>query len=145
MAVRDSYTASEWRTLEFALLWAFMGVAYVDGNVDEAEFGVLAKELAESLLYKDELTRNVLTSIAADLEGTMKDFFADGRNFLTGLQEAAAVLAAKAASESADDLKKTILAICARAAAASGTPGDEVSADENLAFGAVAAALGVKL
>jgi hypothetical protein len=69
MSVQDSFTASEWRTLEFAPLWAFFGVAGIDRNIDEAETAVLATELNEALLYKDELTRGVLSSVAADLQG----------------------------------------------------------------------------
>lgn len=145
MSVKDSSTASEWRTLEFAPLWAFFGVAGIGRNVDDAETAVLSKELAESLLYKDELTRGVLSSIAADLQGTLKAFAEDKRQALSGLQEAAAILAMKAAPASVEDFKKTILAICGLTARASGTPGAEVSGDEALAFAAVAAALGVQL
>ena len=145
MSVRDSFSASEWRTLEFAPLWAFMQVAGIDRNVDQAEMAVLAKELSESLLYKDELTRGVLSSIAADFQGTLSSWRDDERKCLPGLEDAAAVLSAKAAAESAEIFKKTILAICAAAAKASGTPGAEVSNDEAMAFAAIAVALDVKL
>ncbi len=141
----STFTASEWQTLRFALLWAFFGVALSDKKVEKAELEVLAKEIAEAGLYKDSLTREVFGSLQSDFGGTMQAFAADSRKALDGLQEAGRIVDAKAPG-SANDFKRNILAVCTQAAQACGPLfGDKISDDEKFAIAAAAVALGYQV
>ena len=141
---RSNFTDAEWQTVLFTPLWAFGAVSTVDGKADERESAVLAKELTEAMLYKDELTREVLGTLVASL-GTMgAAFMADHRPHLQGLQEAALVLDAKLPGGGADKFKLAVLGICVNAAKASGPRfRDKVSKEEKAALGLVAVALRV--
>lgn len=143
---KSNFSDSEWQTLQFTPLWAFYGVAGIDGKLDEKEAGVISKELAESMLYKNPFTREVLTSIATNIKAIMPAFADDNRQALSGLSEAADILDSKVDKTDADDFKKTVLVICRDTAQASGPIfGDKISMDEKKALIAVAAALRVQL
>lgn len=140
------FTDTEWQTIQFTPFWAFGLVATADGKTDEKETAVLTKEIAEALLYKDDFTREVLTSIQATLPTLAPAYVADKRSPLTGLQEAAALLDAKLPAGGADQFKLAILGICVNTARASGGPfGDKASKDEKTAIAIVATILRIPL
>ena len=66
MSVRPQFTDAEWRTLQKTPIWAFLITASVDNKVDNKEVEAFSKELAEASLYKDELAREVFSSLVAD-------------------------------------------------------------------------------
>lgn len=143
---RTNFTDAEWNTILFTPLWAFYAVAGMDRVVDEKEAGALSKELMEAGLYRDEFTREVLTSLAADFRTVMVAYNTDSRDIIQGLQDSAAVLDAKMPSGSSDDFKRTCLGIAVNAAKASGPVwGDKISKDEKKALVVIATALRVPL
>jgi hypothetical protein len=144
---RGKFTDSEWNTVMFTPLWAFHTVAGVDSKVDSNEAGALAKELSEASLYRDEFTREVLSSIGASLPVVMQAYMVDSRGSVDGLQDAANLLDAKLPSGGGDAFKMAILNICIQAAKASGPRlfGPKVSKQEKVAIAVVAMSLRVPL
>jgi hypothetical protein len=141
---RSNFTDAEWQTVLFTPLWAFGAVSTVDGTADEREAAVLSKELTEAMLYKDELTREVLGTLVGSLGAMGAAFLADHRPPLQGLQEAALLFDAKLPGGGADKFKLAVLGICINAAKASGPRfRDKVSKEEKAALGLVAVALRV--
>jgi hypothetical protein len=141
---KSNFTDAEWQTVLFTPLWAFGAVSTVDGMADERESAVLAKELTEAMLYKDELTREVFGALMGSLGTIGAAFTADHRPHLQGLQEAALVLDAKLPGGGADKFKLAVLGICVNAAKASGPRfRDKVSKEEKAAIVLVATVLRV--
>jgi hypothetical protein len=141
---RDRFTAAEWQTVMYTPLWAFSGVAGIDGKVDDAEAAVLTKELSEALLYKDEFTREVFGAIMANLPVIGPAYQADARSPIQGLQEAALLFDAKLPGGGADHLKLATLGICIAAAKASGPRfREKISKEEGTAIALVASVLRV--
>jgi len=98
--------------------------------------------LGPSLLFKDDLTRSIVASVAGDLRRTRDAFRDDGRTCIPGLEETATAPAARAAPDCAGAFEQFPIAVCAGVAKASGTSGAEASQDEAIALGAITAALG---
>ncbi len=119
MSIKDQFTASEWQTLTFAPLWVFSAVAEVDGKIDNKELDALIKELKDALMYKNELAREVLATIAMDLEGTFRRYKADTRDITVGLGEAADILDRTVSNTESEGFKRTLLSIGIKVASAS--------------------------
>jgi hypothetical protein len=117
---RESYTAEEWRTLQFAPLWVFAAVASADGNIDEKKVGGLAKELSEWAQFKEPLVQEVLLSLGTDLASIMARYTADSRNVMVGLKDVADLLDKKSTPEQAKNFKGAMLLIGRNIAQASG-------------------------
>ena len=146
MSTQASYTAQEWRTLQFAPLWAFTAVAGADRNIDQEEMMALAKELAEAPLYKDPLTREVLMSVGANLQAIMTAYRDDSRDVLTGLSDVADVLDRKADADEAQAFKQSMLLIVKNVAEASGAKwGDKFSNEEKAAAVLIAQAMRLRI
>jgi hypothetical protein len=143
---RDKFSDSEWDTVLFTPLWAFHAVAGVDGKVETAEAAVLAKEISEALLYKDDFAREVLSAIGASMQTVMPAYMKDSRNVTQGLMDAARILDEKMPGGAADGFKRAVLGICIETAKAAGPRfGDKVSKEEKAAIVLVAAALRVPI
>lgn len=141
---RSSFTDSEWQTILFTPLWAFTAVASADRKIDDKEAGALAKELSEAMLYRDELTREVLAAVGLGLPTIMPAFAADARSIVAGLQDAATLLDAKLPAGAADGFKHATMLIAMNVAKASGSVfGDKTSKEEKAAIALVAVALRV--
>lgn len=139
---KDKFTEAEWQTVLFTPLWAFSAVAGSDKQIKSKEAEALAKELAEAALYKDELTREVLTAIARDPATIMPAYGADRRSIADGLREAADILDRKLPAGGADHFKSSVLLLCLNTAKADGPIfGDKVSKDEKNAMVLVATML----
>jgi len=146
MSTQASYTPEEWRTLQFAPLWAFTAVAGADRSIDQKEMMALAKELAEAPLYKDALTREVLMSVGANLQSLMTAYRDDTRDVLTGLKDVADVLDRKAGPEEAQNFKQAMLLIVKNVAESSGGMfGSKFSNEEKAAAVLIAQALRLKI
>jgi uncharacterized protein YegL len=111
MSTRAAFTTDEWRTLQFAPLWIFSAVASVDGKIDNKALEALAKELQEAPLFKEELVRDVLFSVATDLANVMQRYSVDKRDIAAGLNDVADVLDRKAAPLQAHNFKGAMILI----------------------------------
>ena len=149
MSNRELFDAGEWRTLQFTPLWTFHTVAGADQKIDKKEQMALSKELAEGMLYNNDLAREVLTSLVGDLGQALAQFGADDRDWMRGLSDAADVLDHKVSADMANGFKSSMLLLGHNIAAASGGGffgmGDKVSGEEKKAIVMVAVALRAKL
>jgi hypothetical protein len=145
----SSFTASEWRTLQFAPLWVFTAVAGADKKIDDKEMAAMSKELSEALLFKDLLAREVIVSVATDFENIMRLYNADSRDVLEGLKDTADILDRKADQDRIRGFKGALLLIARNIAEASGGGmfgmGEKVSKEEKTALVLVAMALRAQL
>lgn len=146
MASRDSYTEEEWQLLQFAPLWTFSAVAGVDKKIDEKEREAFAKELAEGHLYKEQLVREVMTSLNEALGGLLVKYGEDTRTIDVGLSDVADLLDQKADAEEANNFKKSMISVGIEVAKASGGLfGNKMSEEENSALAVVAVKLRANL
>jgi len=109
--MRNKFTLQEWRTLQFAPLWVFSAVAAADGNVEEKEFEILARELSEAHLYKNLLARDVLLSVANEFAKVLPDYGADPRDVVNGLKEVADILDRKVSPQDRYEFKRAMLGL----------------------------------
>ena len=116
----DSYTAEEWRTLQFGILWVYAAVAGADGKLDKKEAGALDKELRESYLFKDPLAREVFESVARGFPNVVEQFKRDPRTAIQGLKDLADILDTKAERDQALAFKRSLLLVGHNVAEASG-------------------------
>jgi hypothetical protein len=148
MSNRDSYTATDWQTLQFAPLWVFTAVAAADKQVDKKEVEALATSIASAPFFKEPLVNEVLTSVAVGFSTIFDDYNKDKRDVLQGLRDVASVLARNATSDQSANFKRAMLMIGTDVAKASGGTlfhRDPVSNEEKAALVMVAMALDVKL
>jgi hypothetical protein len=146
MTAQMSFTSEEWRTLQFAPLWTFSAVAGADANIDEQELTALDREITSGELYKEQLVREILSSIATDALGVLAEYTADGRTVDHGLSQAADVVERHLSPEESDRFKQSMLVIGHEIAKASGPSiGDKVSNEEKHALAGCALALRVSL
>jgi hypothetical protein len=143
--LKEQFTAEEWATLEFAPLWAFVGVAGVDNEIDDKEKEALAQELMEWALYKEPLVQEVFLSVGQNLATTLPAFAADSRDLLTGLKDVADLLDRKVTPEQAHNFKGALILLARKVGEASGvsaTKGaDNVSDAEKMAVVMIGTAL----
>jgi len=145
MSLRMNFTDSEWETLEKTPVWAFILTAAADGNVDKKELEAFAKELSETMQYKDELAREVFMSLVARLNDILPSCIDGPEKVIAGLQSAGQIVDAKCPLN-AEPFKRSVLLICSNVAEASGKVfGSKVSEEEKTAIVIVASALGVKM
>lgn len=111
MSSQSLFLASEWKTLQFAVLWVFGAVATADGKVDKWEVEALSKEASQAHLYKEPLARDVLLSLFIDFENNFNLLRRDSRNVVQGLTEVANILDRKVSPQVAYDFKGAILMI----------------------------------
>ena len=148
MSIRDSYSPSEWQTLQFAPLWVFGAVAGADQDIDEKEMEALAAEIRDAPIFRDPLVREVMLSLAVDLATVMQEYGPDPRQVLQGLKDTADLLDSKTAPAQANSFKAAMLQVGHNVAKASGggiLRRDPVSKEEKAALVLVAAALNVDL
>lgn len=111
---------SESETIRFAPWWAFVGVAQMDGTIDDKERAAFAKAL---LGWKDrggKLVQAILFMSDQYMEETAHAFAADKRTIAKGLTDAAAILDAKLPAPDAFEFKLAIMTIALEIGQASG-------------------------
>ena len=149
MGNRELFDATEWRTLQFTPLWTFHAVAGADQKVDKKEQMALSKELAEGILYNNELAKEVLMSLVSELDHVLLAYSADNRDVMRGFSDAADLLDQKVSSDMANGFKHSMLLLGTNIAEASGGGffgrGDKVSDEERAALAIVAVALRTEL
>jgi hypothetical protein len=137
----DAYTTEEWRTLQFAPLWAYSIVAGIEGDVDDAERIALAAELARAASNEDPLVREILGSVARDEASVVPAYNADPRDPVSGLGDVANVLG-RAAPAQAEAFKHAVLELARTVAGASGSGPGGIGLRERAALELVASSLG---
>jgi len=145
MSLRSQFTDSEWQNLQKAPIWAFLITASADGKVDTKEITAFSKELAESGLYRDELAREVFSSLVTDLPKVLNSCMLAPQEMLDCLRDVGHVLDAKATAH-ASGFKGAVLLICKNVAEASGgglLKKSKISKEEIERIALVAATLGL--
>lgn len=136
--LKESYTTSEWRTLQFCPLWVFAAVAGADKKIDDKEAGALAKELSEWAQFNEPLAQEVLLSLGTDLSNMMPLFNQDARDVMAGFRDVADLLDRKATAQQSKGFKGAMLLIGRNIAQSSGGgmfgTGDKMSTDEKNAL-----------
>ena len=136
---RESYTAQEWRTLQFAPHWVFTAVASIDGGPNEKKVAAFVKEVSEWAQFKEPLVQEVLLSIFFDVVNVLEQYNADSRDLVDGLKDVADLLDRKATPDQAKHFKGSMLLIGRHVAEASG--GSDASAKGMLAVAIIAKTL----
>jgi hypothetical protein len=148
MSLRNDFTDLEWNKLEKTPVWAFILTSASDGQVDSKEMEAFAKELSETLLYNDQLAREVFLSAIPHIDTLLTSCLQDPAEMVAGLQSAGQIVDARC-PQHAKGFKESVLLICKKVAEASGggkfKRGGKVSEEEAAAIVVVAAALGVRM
>jgi len=82
----------DWQTLRFAPLWVLTAVTEAHHAIDAQGLDALARALSEANTFNDRLVREVLMSVAADIDSVMEAFEPDMRTTDEGLRDIVAVL-----------------------------------------------------
>lgn len=117
---RASFTDEEWRLLQFASFWVMSQIAWADGDIDQQEFVVLAREMGDAQRYKHPLVRELLTSSAERFGEIWSAFQADPRRVDEGLLAVSALLDRALPPSDAKAVKIALLSIGHWVADASG-------------------------
>ena len=150
MDYKEMFSADEWKTLQYALMWIFHAIANVDGYVDENEGAALMDALKGEVFFTNELIRQVLDSYGDDPKVVIAEYEKDGRVIPMGLKQAAELVEQKLDAEAATDFKRTLLYLGVVFAKASDeipgeTAGARVSVEEKAAILTTAAILRLSL
>lgn len=131
MGERARFTAAQWLTLQFAPFWLLSTLLGSYNRFDPRAVRVFTRCLAEAARDPagGPLGRELLGSVAADLDALAAAYDADGRTIGSGLVEVATLLE-RLAPEAADGVKAVLFGIGEGVARARGPWGDEVSEDD---------------
>jgi hypothetical protein len=108
MGERGGLSRDEWRTLQFAPFWMFAAVVGSYGRFDVLEYEAFSRSLASAASAPGRLNRELMTSVAADLDRVAREFAADPRSIGSGLCEVATILK-NIPTEEADMVKHGLL------------------------------------
>lgn len=117
---RDRYTATEWATLEYAILWVFEAVAAADGKIDRNEVAALTKAAHAAYSSQNSLLRELWIGVNANLDEVRLRYHEDPRDISTGLKQFMDVIGKKAAPAEAEDMRRVLMRFGADVARASG-------------------------
>ena len=92
MALRDRFTAEEWRTLEFGPFWMFSAIVGAYRRFDQLEYEAFVGTLQAAALAGEGLGRELLDAVLAELWPLTEAYGADDRTIAVGLGQVAAVL-----------------------------------------------------
>jgi hypothetical protein len=144
---KHSFSSSDFKTLQFAPFWAFSAVASADGKVDEKEVKEYLSMVLGAQGFVHFLTREIVGSIARDYKNLWDSYVADPRSIEAGFTDVRRILETSVSREDALGFKKSLVAIGARVASASGGGflgiGEKVSEQERVALTFVAVTLGL--
>ena len=132
MDLEEILSNEELRTLQLAPFWVFSSIAGADGKIDEKEKKAFSKELKDSSLYKNPLTKAILTTLNNEMDTLLTDLSSDPRNIEEGIRSVREI-AEKADEKGAVLFCEDLFALGIRIADASGGflgLGDKISEDE---------------
>jgi hypothetical protein len=148
MSSRNYFTNDEWRLLELSPLWAWGLIAAADGKIDKKEVQNLIKMFRDGALMADPLVREVLASVAQNIEALIQQLAAgSAKDIPAGLRKVAALLDTKVTNAEAVNFKRALYYIAKTTAEASGgflgIFGSKISKEEQAMLVIIAGALGV--
>ncbi len=108
MSEQREFTRDEWRTLQFAPFWMFGAVVGAYSNFDSREFAAFVRSLEVAALAPGSLNREIMASVAMDVDRLAAEFAVDGRSIATGLCQVNAILR-KVPSEEAEMFKGALM------------------------------------
>jgi hypothetical protein len=108
MGEHAGLSGDEWRTLQFAPFWMLAAVAGAYSGYDILEFEAFTRSVGLAAAAPGRLNRELMTSVATDLERLAAQFAADGRTIGSGLCAVAAILS-KVPPEDAELLKTALV------------------------------------
>ena len=124
----------------------FAAVASIDGKLDEEEAGAPAELLANATVFTDPFAREVMSSIATDLDATLQALASSPLQGLDGIKAAVVILDARLTPTEARSFKESVMALGVNIADASGGgvfKRGRISDDEKLALVVVGQLLGL--
>ncbi|ROL61207.1 hypothetical protein D9V86_07015 [Bacteroidetes/Chlorobi group bacterium ChocPot_Mid] len=120
MVYKQQFTAEEWKTLEFSIIWMFQAIAGADKNIDKNELQALTTLKEKSHKFDCDIMRELIPSIHYDIDSISNYFAVDQRNIKTGLREIADIVDSNLSLDQSLLFKKSLLAIGMFIAYASG-------------------------
>ena len=120
MTLRKKFNETEWETLQYAPLWVHTTVGLVDGKIDTNETDALADEIRKAIFWKNDLAREVLTSIAEDFDTVITNYINDPRGVKEGLSQVNEILSQKISTDISLGFKKALFVLATHTAKASG-------------------------
>lgn len=131
---QKDFAGAEWKCLQFGPFWSYAAIAAQDGKLDQRESTAFKSAVNAPGNMQGALGRNVLASLAADVEGMFAAWQADDRSPADGFKAIAEVLA-KVEPDEANRYKGTLIWLAVNVAAASGSLlGDKISDQERQAI-----------
>jgi hypothetical protein len=107
------YTKDEWRTLQFAWVWAFKTM-----TGSPPEMMTLQADIGEAPIFRGQpLARSVVESLHADMDRVRKALRKDGRTALQGFADVADVLDRRADPHEAEGFKRAVLGFASQVVA----------------------------
>jgi hypothetical protein len=108
MSERAGISSDEWRTLQFAPFWMLAAVAGAYRRFDILEYEAFSRSVELAASAPGRLNRELMTSVATDLERVASEFAADPRSIGCGLCEVATILS-NVPTEEAELLKNALV------------------------------------
>jgi hypothetical protein len=105
-SIRDQYSKDEWRTLQFAYLWAFRTMMGDEGVLN------IQDDIGVAPMFRDQpLARTVIESLQKDMKRATKALDKDRRSATQGFGEVADILDRKATADEALGFKTAVVSM----------------------------------
>ena len=131
MKYKDYFDEDEWRTIQFALMWVFRGVAGADGKIDKEEQVALNKVVKSHNNFDNAFIKEVFKTLETNPGIIFRQSINDHRDYRKGLDEVAAILDSKVSLDIALMFKKVLTAAGIFVANSSGEmAGSKISEEE---------------
>ena len=135
MSSRHLFTDDEWRTLQILPIAVGGLVGVRDGAFDESESLIFWQLMLDPSWCSDPLVRELLYSVWTDRAQLIAGYTSSQRDVKDDVAAAARVLDARLSPDQAKTVKKRVLDVAARVAAATGDAGphnlDSINEDED--------------
>lgn len=95
MKYKDYLDEDEWRTIQFALMWVFRGVAGADGKIDKEEQVALNKVVKSYNNFDNSFIKEVFKTLEENPGIIFRQSINDHRDYRKGLDEVASILDSK--------------------------------------------------
>lgn len=129
MPLKEKFSAADFETLKLSFYWVFRAVAGVDNKIDRKEKNAFQIFIDNGGKFKSELANDILIELKESGTGIEDLVKLSGKDFKSGLQETAKVLA-KTDDEISSDFKKLLIAFGAYIGDSSGKFFDFKFSDE---------------
>jgi hypothetical protein len=131
MKYKDYFDEDEWRTIQFALMWVFRGVAGADGKIDKEEQIALNRVVKSHGNFDNAFIKEVFKTLEVNPGIIFRQSINDHRDYRKGLDEVATILDSKVSLEIGLLFKKVLTAAGIFVANSSGEiTGSKISEEE---------------